>query len=347
MGLGGKLLNRQKGIELLKEAIRIDAEFSDAYALLSTNYTYIGISAANPKHWLDSATILAKKATRISPDRERGYMALAYVNQWEGLHDEQRKWLLKAHEIKPFSTVFDIVENYTRKNDYEKAYTWVLKAEKYDPSELGYYAAKGFIFFNLGMLDSLKNTIDRARRIKNVSADIDELTLDYYAVTRKQDEYIKLSKKIFALDEKEFAYNMGIFYTFQRDWKMADSSLSVSSRPDEMDIGLANIHLGNTEQGKMILEKVIQERKRFLGFEDYWHYYDISRCYAAMQDSRYIEYLNKAFQKGWHWYSWFEHDPFLDLVRETPEFKKLRQKIYERNEGFKAELYAAIRRYEN
>ena len=162
-----------------------------------------------------------------------------------------------------------------------------------------------------------------------------------------QRSHINLSKKIFALDEKEFAYNMGIFYIFQRDWKMADSSLSVSSKPDDMDMGLTKIHLGNKEQGKMILKKVIQERCRFLGFEDYWHYYDISRCYAAMQDSRYIEYLTKAFQKGWHEYSWFENDPFFDFVKETPEFKKLRQKIYKRNEGYKAELYAAIKRHQN
>ena len=195
LGIGGELLNRQKAIELLKEAIRIDAEFSDAYALLSENYTFIGISAANPKNWLDSASILAKKATQISPDRESGYMALAYVNQWKGLHDEQLKWLLKAHEIKPFSTILDIVENYTRKNDYEKAYAWVLKAEENDPSEPGNYASKGFIYSNLGMLDSLKNTIDRARRIKNASADIDVLALIYYTFTRKQDEYIETVAK--------------------------------------------------------------------------------------------------------------------------------------------------------
>jgi len=195
LGIGGELLNRQKAIELLKEAIRIDAEFSDAYALLSENYTFIGISAANPKNWLDSASILAKKATQISPDRESGYMALAYVNQWKGLHDEQLKWLLKAHEIKPFSTILDIVENYTRKNDYEKAYRWVLKAEEFDPSEPGNYASKGFIYSNLGMLDSLKNTIDRARRIKNASADIDVLALIYYTFTRKQDEYIETVAK--------------------------------------------------------------------------------------------------------------------------------------------------------
>ena len=52
-------------------------------------------------------------------------------------------------------------------------------------------------------------------------------------------------------------------------------------------------------------------------------------------------------EKGWHDYPFFEHDPFFDSVRDTPEFKKLRQKIYERNERFKADLYAAIKRQKN
>jgi hypothetical protein len=77
------------------------------------------------------------------------------------------------------------------------------------------------------------------------------------------------------------------------------------------------------------------------------HYFDISRCYAALRDSRYIYYLNKAVERGWADYTFFEHDPFFDFVRGTPEFKKLKQKVYERNEGFKADLYAAIKRYEN
>jgi hypothetical protein len=51
-------------------------------------------------------------------------------------------------------------------------------------------------------------------------------------------------------------------------------------------------------------------------------------------------------ERGWHDYTFLEHDPFFDFVRNTPEFKKLRQKVYERNEDYKADLFAAIRRHE-
>jgi hypothetical protein len=347
-GLGGKKLNTQKAIMLLKQAIQLDQEFADAFALLSENYSYYSIDAENPKRFLDSATMFGIKATSIAPDRERGYMAQAAVKQKQGLYDEALKWLIKAHEISPFSSVHSIGYIYLLKNDYGSAYQWAKNAKEYDPVETAnYLPTEGNIYLYLGLLDSMKNSIYNARRIKAESHEIDEVAKDYYWFTGNEEEYIRLVKKTVTQDEKEFAFRLGVFYFFQRNWKLADSLYRVSSRHDDIDAGLIKIQLGEKELGRKYLEKAIKGRIHFLGFDDSWHLYDISRCYAALQDSRYIEYFTMAFQKGWHRYSWFENDPFFDFVRETPEFKKIRQKIYKRNEGFKADLFAAIRRHSN
>jgi hypothetical protein len=191
----------------------------------------------------------------------------------------------------------------------------------------------------------MKNCIDRARRVKIESSDIDRTASSYYWHTGNYEEFARLAKKIFYFDEKELAYIMGVFYMRQRDWRIADSLYTVSSRPDDMDAGLVKIQMGKKEQGRLFLEKAIQTRIPFLGLGDVWHQYDIGRCYAALQDKRYIDYFNKALEKGWHLYAFFQNDPFFDFVRDTPEFKKLRQKVYERNEGFKADLYKSIERY--
>ncbi len=197
------------------------------------------------------------------------------------------------------------------------------------------------------MLDSMKNCIDKARRLRNSSVDMDWEAHIYYLFTGNEKEYIALCKKAFVLDEKAFNSQMAVFYVMQRNWRKADSVCPISSRPYDMDAGLAKIHAGKKDQGDSFLKKTIDKRKSFLGFADEWHYFDISRCYAALRDSRYIYYFNKAVERGWHDYTFIEHDPFFDFVRITPEFKKLRQKIYKRNEGYKADLFAAIRRHEN
>ena len=296
---------------------------------------------------LDSATILARKAIELSPDRESGYTALANVKQWQGLYDESLKWLIKAHEITPFSTAANIAYTYQTKNEYGKAFEWVMKAMEYDPADLTHYSSEASLYFALGLIDSAKNCINRARRIKIESSGIDGVALSFYSFTGNYEEFASLAKKTYSFDEKELAYVTGVFHLHHRDWRIADSLYPVSSKPDDMDAGLVKIRMGKKEQGRLFLEKAIQTRIPFLGLGDVWHHYDSGRCYAALQDKRYIDYFNKALEKGWHHYAFFQNDPFFDFVKETPEFKKLEQKVYKRNERFKADLYAAIKRHKN
>ncbi len=111
-----------------------------------------------------------------------------------------------------------------------------------------------------------------------------------------------------------------------------------------MDAGLAKIQSNKKEEGSAILKKTIDTRMSFLGFADEWQHFDICRCYAALQDNRYAYHFNKAIEKGWHDFAFIEHDPFFDFVRNTPQLKKLWKVAYERNERFKADLFATIKR---
>ena len=345
IGFGGQQEFTQKAIAHLKQAIQLDPRFADAYALLSSNYTYYSTDASNPVAWLDSAMAAARKAIELSPDREPGYIALSRVEGAKGNYDEAIKWLMKAHDIVPYSTAGEIAANYLRKTEFGKAYEWIQKAKAYDPAETaGYLSSEGELFMSLGIQDSVKASIYQARNIKREAWEIDALELEYRWLTGNKEAYEQLTRKMYPLDTKEQGYQLGKLYLFQRQWKVADSLYAVSTKPDDMDAGLAKLQLGDKVLGRQYLEKAINRRTRFIGFNDYWHFYDISRCYAALQDPRYIDYLNRALERGWHYYTFFINDPFFDTVRQTPAFKKLAQKVSDRNERFKAEFYAATRR---
>ncbi|MCU7551229.1 hypothetical protein OCK74_19060 [Chitinophagaceae bacterium LB-8] len=341
-GLGGPQTNRLKAIELLREAIKLDPDFSNAYSLMSTSFAYYSFDADNPKRWLDSAEILARKSITLRPDREYGYSALAFVFESRGNLDEALKWLDKVHEIAPYSAAGWASAIYRRKKEYGKAYEWVMNAIEYDPSEPQHYLAKGFIFYDLGLLDSMKNYIDVAMGIKPESIDIENSASNYYLRTGNLEEYRRVNRYKMANDEKEFNYQMAIFYLFQRDFKTADSLYQISSHPDDMDAGLAKLRLGQTEQGKQYLNKSIERRLRFLGFDAVWHNFDICRAYAAMGDMRFVEYWERAVKNGWHDYLFILQDPFLDSVRNNPEFIRLKREAEQRNEQYKADLRAAI-----
>ena len=341
-GVGG---NNNKSINYLKQAIQLDPSFSAAYALLSENYVWLSTVASDPRRVLDTALIFGGKSIELNPESEAGYIAIGKIKRIEGLYDEALKWLLKADDIRPFSINRIIQAVYLKKNEYANAYEWTKEAIEYDPAEPSNYSAEADIFFKVGLLDSMKNSIDRVRRMKKNIPAIDWTARTYYLFAGNEEEHNALCRKAFALDEKALNYQLGIFYVIQRNWRKADSLYRSSSRPDDMDAGLVNIHQGRKEAGAVILKNTIESRKKFLGFSDEWHYFDISRCYAALKDSLYISYFNKAVEKGWHDYTFFEHDPFFDFVRDTPEFKRIWQKTQEQNEKYKSALYAAIKNY--
>jgi TolB-like protein/class 3 adenylate cyclase len=344
-GLGGKQPNRLKAIILLKEAIQLDPNFPEAYALLSNSYAFYSQDADNPKQLIDSSETAARKALDLAPDRDLGYKALAFVYETRGDLDEALKWLLQVHEIIPYSTAGWMSSIYRRKKEFGKGFEWVMNAIDYDPAEAKHYLSKAGIFYDVGLLDSMKYYIDIAKRMNPESLETDYSAFQYYLRKGDLEGYRRVNRFRLANDDKEFAYNMGIFYFFQRDWKMADSLYSISSHPDDLDAGLVKIRLGKREEGVRYLKNVIERRLRFKDFDAVWHNFDISRAYAALEDPRYIEYWNKAVEKGWHDYLFLQQDPFFDFVRNTPEFKRLKQQVYERNEQFKADLFASMKKY--
>ena len=343
-GLGGQHENTQKIILHLRQAIQLDPKFTDAYALLSEYFSIYSLDAVQPALWLDSAQILAQRAIALNPNHEKGYIAMGLAKETQGQYNEAIKWYLKAHEIVPFSTAGKIAYIYLLLNDHARCLEWVKKAKEYDVTEIAnYLLTEGLLYLNLGLLDSLKSSFYQARKIKPDAPEVDNMASEYYLHTGNKEEYIRLNRRIITQDDKELAYRIGVFHLFQRDWVPADSLFAISSKPDDMDAGLIQLQLGNRAAGKRYLEKAINRRIHFSDFEDRWHLLDISRCYAALQDDRYITYFKQALAKGWHLYTFFINDPFFDAVRGTPEFKELEQMMQARNERFKRNMYAAAK----
>lgn len=350
-GFGGAYTNTQKAITLLKKAIQLDPAFSDAYALLSKNYSYYSRVAPDSLQMPDSAFLMAKKAIQYGPERVNGFEALAYAYYQKGNKDEALKWLLKCHELVPFSTVgtsavTDIVEIYLRKNNFGTAMEWLLKAIDYDSTEIKYYIKKAEVFERLGILDSVQPNIDIAKKMMPNIANAELFdALIYLYFGWNYEEYRNLIKSALPNEEKEIAYKLGIFYLFHRDWSKAGSLYSISSNPDDIDAGLVNLHLGNKEIGVQFLNKAIERRKNVKASLAAEHYSDISRCYAALKDPRYAAYMDKAIDDGWHNYAFFTHDPFYDFVRDEPEFKRLYRRMTERNEKFKSEVKTTLKKF--
>ena len=337
-GFGGRADSRTASIGLLRRALQLDPTFAEAYALQSLNYSNASRDTKAPKQWIDSALILARAAVRYAPNKPEGYEAMATVFETTGEIDKALKWIRKADEVQPYSRVLYTAQLYTRKQEYDKAMEWTMKAIRHDPAEPGHYISKAFLFYNLGMMDSMKRYLDVAAVMAPERTDAQSALMLFYRTTYNLEEYQRLVKRKYAGDDQVYNFTMAIFYLFERDWKTADSFYRISTHPEDMDAALVRMHLGDSLQGRRYFAKALAARLQATGYWDHWRYFDVARIYAALRDPRYLEYLQKAIGMGWHDYPFFEQDPFFDYVRPTTEFRAIAKMMYERNEGFKSKL---------
>lgn len=341
-GFGGEALSRRTSMELLRTALQLDPSFAEAYALQSLNYTNTSRDAQHPERWIDSARLLAEAAVRYGPAKPEGYEAMATVYENRGDIDKALKWIKKADEVQPYSKVLFTARLYARKKEYDKAMEWTMKAVRHDPTEPGHYIAKAFLFYELGMMDSMKRYIDVAAMMAPERTEAQSALMLFYRTTYNLEEFERLVRIKNSSDDQVYNFTMAIFYLFEREWKTADSFYRISTHPQDMDAALVMLHLGDSATGRRYFRQALDTRLRATGTWNHWRYFDIARIYAALRDPRYLDYLNKAIRMGWHDYPFFQQDPFFDFVRPTPEFRQVARMMYERNETYKTRLLKSL-----
>jgi TolB-like protein/class 3 adenylate cyclase len=340
-GIGSTKLNRI-AVSKLRQAVALDTAFADAYAQLSTLYTYIAANDAQPDRWLDTAAYFAELAIRANPDREPGYIARAHVFHLRGDAEQSMRDLLRAAGIRPFSTTQALSRQLVEKHAFGEAWSWLEQARRHDPADPVTEAEEIWILLSLDMLDSAGTRLDALRSRGNLPDALKQPQLHYYLYTDDLPGYQLLAREIYAGNEGQFAYAMGRFYLFRRNWPLAESMLRAASRADQMDAGLTALFLGRPEAGRKILTKTINDRLSFIGFAHAWHAYDISRCYAALGDPRYAEYFHSALQKGWFDYAWMRRDPFFDPVRNAPGYKSIWERLTADRDMYRKELLRSM-----
>lgn len=336
-GIGGKSYF-QKAIEKLKTAVALDTGFADAYARLALVYSYVAANDLRPQPWLDTAQVFALRAIKVDPGREPGFIALAHVQYLQGMREESLRNLMKAEAIRPFSATQTIATQLIEQQAFGEAWEWLEKAKRHDPADPIPLSVETWIFLALGMEDSVQNRVEAVLEKGRPSPAMEHPMLVYYMLTGNEQAYAGLARTMYTNDPGQHAYTMGRYHLFRRNWAVADSFYRVSTRPDQMDAGLIALHRGQAGQGRAMLQNTIEVRQQFMNYVHGWHAYDISRCYAALGDERYVVFFNKALQKGWFDYWWIEQDPFFDSVRQSPSFQKIMKQFTLDRDRYRADL---------
>jgi TolB-like protein len=116
------------GIELLRQAIRLDSTFAVAYATLGRRFTFLGLYASPA--WLDSGFVAIRKSLTLEPELALGHYNLATAQASVGRLTEARLSYLKALELDPNlgGAMVDLAEAESLLGRYDESYYWARRA---------------------------------------------------------------------------------------------------------------------------------------------------------------------------------------------------------------------------
>jgi serine/threonine-protein kinase len=116
------------GIELLRQAIRLDSTFATAHAWSARRFMFLGMYAGPA--YFDSGFVAVRRAIELEPDLAIGHYHLAGLLASAGRLQEARLSYLKALELDPneWGAMVDLSENESLLGRYDESYYWARRA---------------------------------------------------------------------------------------------------------------------------------------------------------------------------------------------------------------------------
>ena len=316
---GERSIENNQAMDLLKKAIAIDPQFTDAIAGLSYCYAKKGTSLGEGENWLDTAHYYATKAVAISPESISANARLGFVLMQQEKDLLALPYLKKATRsgssmgLKPLSTI------YWQKGMVDSAYYYAKLLVSKDPLGGGISALIHF-FTELDEKDSASHYVNLglASRLSGTVLDItqDEV-VEFFVHAGKYGEGLNFINETMARSKdpaiiKEASYYTKTIYALSQNWEKLEGILT----EDDWE-WKALIYKNKGD--KIKFDKAIQQ----LRIKDPYGNLPlltgdfkktISQWEAITPSSRYTRY---------QW--WFRRSPFAKELIKTPEFKKLFQ----------------------
>ena len=317
----------ETAIRYMEEAIRLDSNFAEAYALLAEVYSNSSVML-NSDFDQESVKSLeyANRAIELDSTLPDPYVVLGWYHNTKkpgsGL-----KWFAKANELDPKAGLIELSYYHRWNNEYINAFEYAaLKIERDPTSPDGFIGMAG-IYQDLG--DSKKAlAIYEDLLAQGFTQDhlIGNAINTFLIAGRPEDAIEIIDKHIMSKDSIVGTGEKGKVLFFMRNWVEAEK-FYLRNNYFDMDMALIHLNTGREESAKEIFQAAI-DRRLAVRTHHSWYICDLSRIYAAMGNfEKAHEYLNILDQKGDLHYSWIDIDPFFDRIRNEKRFQEYCNRI--------------------
>ncbi|MCK4827881.1 protein kinase, partial [bacterium] len=295
-------------VEMLKKSIELDSTYAPAYADLG----YHKIRLA--QHSVGGATSNYQEAEK-------------FYNKALNLNQDQ------------FEALIQLAGYYTDTGNPEQALNLVRKALHINPNSALAQYRLGYVCRYTGLLNEAESAAEQVLRL-------DPFNLRLGAIGYI---YIHLGKYQRALEVREI-YKKNLFYHFisgkiylllnKKEKALREFNLYIAKEPESLG-GLLSKALKNYiekkyDAGIEAIRKLDKSNPLDSGV-----LFRISESYALLGAKKdCIRVLRKAVEGGFFCYPFFLTDPFLDSVRDDPEFQEVLALAKEKHEAFKQKYFA-------
>ncbi|HTF20906.1 MAG TPA: hypothetical protein VK658_22685 [Chryseolinea sp.] len=340
-------------IQMVNRAIKLDPNFSQAYALKARAWYNLRTFGITQKLWQDSALYYSSKAIATDPSSPDGYIVQANVFRYLGKIKEAEEATFNAYQLAPNNA--DALRSYgfqmLRSGD-EHGADMILKgiSNQFSTTDPDYYVALSGPFFNLEELPTQIRLINKAIAMGDKSIRPSLIFTSIYWWNGQYENAIKAGKAAEKLNPESaqiiddlawLYYLTGDLENASKYWskykeieaRFEDSTQTVAFRHR---LGMVYLKMGRKKEADALFREDLKIRteqlagKRSTGA---WYvngsiFYDmaVDNVYFGNNDLA-VQCLDSALhhQHGWDW--GYNNDPMLDPLRGREDFKKIIKEI--------------------
>jgi serine/threonine protein kinase/Tfp pilus assembly protein PilF len=292
-------------VSMIKKSLELDSTFAPAYSELGFRYSQLAEYDINERKKVKDSEENYKKALSINEELLSALLGLA------GIYTEQGK-SLEAIEL-------------------------IKKALKINPNNAEAHFWLGYIFRYTGFLDNAIDEMETAVRLDSFNPRFRSIVITYSYLQQYEDalKYLNFSKET----PMHISWH-GIVLLHLKKYDAAKDYFekAVSIEPEGIFGIWSNSMLcfitKETEKGLKALKAL--EGSETYDAEQLYLFANVYGLYGEKKDC--IRLLDKCIEDGFFNYQVISTDPFLDPVRDDPDFQKILSKAKSKHENFKKML---------
>jgi serine/threonine-protein kinase len=296
-------------INFFERAVEADPDYALAHAQLGYSYAWMGVFIEPEQSWIDRAKAQIALAERLDSQLAEVHMTryLILYSAFEGFQIEAAiRELRRAQSINP---------------------------------NIG-HDELGNLYQHLGLEDLADRELQLAVEVDPTSEYVKNTILGAHRIVKKFDEWHAANEKFFGGRTKPSAW----FYLAQNRLAEAEPLLrqEVAANPDDPVVrGRKALLYALKKEHRAAQAEIDFVLRKYPARNLAYHHltYDFACIYAlAGRGDESVKWLRETVAAGFPSYPLFARDPFLDPIRQTPEFQRLMDEMRRQFEGYRREF---------